>query len=227
MIGTVLHILGIVLLVLLGFVLLAGLLLACLPIRIQVRRKKEGPPIRLRLCFGPLHITKRLGGKKKTAKKAATKKKSTTEKKQTTPRIPRADWKRLELEDVLAVMFPIMDDLIGTMMIDRLHVTVIFHRPDAAQTGKLLGVASALSGLLYPELARRFVLRDTNIVLDADFEAEQTVWSIDSSITTKLIRYPRVLWRNRRGLWNLWKSVRLSPEEREQWQPKQNKEEKE
>ena len=227
MIGTVLHILGIVLLVLLGLVLLAGLLLVCLPIRIQVRRRIEGPPVRLRLSFGPLHITKRLGKKTKKAKPSAQKQAKPKETKPKPPRAPRADWRRLELEDVLEVAFPMMDDLIGAVTIDRLHVTVIFHRPDAAQTGKLLGAASALSGLLYPELARRFVLRDTNIVLDANFEAEQTVWSIDSSITTKLVRYPRVLWKNRRGLWNLWKSVRLRPEEREQWQPKQNKEEKE
>lgn len=227
MIGAVLHILGVVILVLLGLAVLAGVLLVCLPMRIQIRRKIEGPPIRLRLSFGPIHITKRLGGKKKTAKKAATKKKSTTEKKQTTPRIPRADWKRLELEDVLAVMFPIMDDLTGALTIERLHIMVLFHRPDAAQTGEVLGAASALTGMLHPELERRFVMQDTHIVLDADFDAQQTVWSIDCSVMTKMIRYPRVLWKNRREIWNLWKKVRLSPEEREQWKQERNTKEKE
>ncbi len=226
MIGTALHIIGILLLLLLGLGLLLGLLLVCLPMRVQVRRHREGSPVRLRLSFGPLHVTKRLTGK--------TQKVQTTVKKQKKPRkqeakrqAPRADWGRLELEDALRVALPMMDDLAGAFTVERLHASVVFHRPDAAQTGELLGAASALVGMLYPELARRFVLKDTKLSLDADFDAEKTVWSIDLSIVTRMIRYPRVLWRNARGLWNLWKIVRLSPEERKQWEQKQNEEEKE
>ncbi len=228
MMGTALHFLGLLLIGILALFLVLCLVIVCLPMRVQVRRHVEGPPLRLRLSIGPLHVTKRLGRptgeKKKRTDRLQTRKNKQEPKKQ---RVPWADWKRLRLDDVLDVAFRLMDDLIGALTVERLHVTVIVHRRDAAETGELLGATSALTGLLYPELERRFVLKDTQIVLDADFDAQQTIWGIDICVLTRMIRYPRVFWNNRHGLWNLWKTVRLSPEERKSMTQEQHEKAKE
>ena len=118
------------------------------------------------------------------------------------------DLTRLDIPDTLSLVFDLMDDLAGSLTFERLFVTVIVHTEDAAKTANLLGGMCAVTGILYPELARRFVLRDHQITLDADFEAEKTVWSVAISVMTRAGRYPRILWRRRKPLWKLWKTIR-------------------
>ena len=213
MLMTLLHILLWLVVIVLGLVVLLGLILALVPLRVEIRRRIEGPPLRIRLSAGPLHITKRLGGKsgKKTAKpkKKPTKKKTApkAEQKEKKPGLP-VDLSRLDLQDTLSLVFDLMDDLAGSLTFERLFVTVIVHTGDAAKTANLLGGMCAVTGILYPELARRFVLEDHQITLDADFEAEKTVWSVDISVMTRAGRYPLILWRRRKRLWNLWKTIR-------------------
>ena len=191
----------------------ASLILALVPLRVEIRRRIEGPPLRIRLSAGPLHITKRLGGKseKKAAKpgKKAEKKKTApkAEQKEKKPGLP-VDLTRLDIPDTLSLVFDLMDDLAGSLTFERLFVTVIVHTEDAAKTANLLGGMCAVTGILYPELARRFVLRDHQITLDADFEAEKTVWRVDISVMTRAGRYPQILWRRRKQLWKLWKTIR-------------------
>lgn len=213
MLMTLLHILLGIVLVLFGLAVLSGLVIALVPLRVKIRRRIEGPPLRIRLSAGPLHITRKIGGsaKKKGTKpgKKAPKKKpegetATEEKK---PELP-VDFSRLNIQDVLALAFDLMDDLAGSLTFERLFITVIVHTDDAAETANLLGGMCAVTGILYPELARRFVLRDHQITLDADFEAEKTVWSVDISVMTRAGRYPLILWKRRRQLWNLWKTIR-------------------
>ena len=213
MLMTLLHILLWLVVIVLGLVVLLGLILALVPLRVEIRRRIEGPPLRIRLSAGPLQITKRLGGKsgKKTAKpkKKPTKKKTApkAEQKEKKPGLP-VDLSRLDLQDTLSLVFDLMDDLAGSLTFERLFVTVIVHTGDAAKTANLLGGMCAVTGILYPELARRFVLEDHQITLDADFEAEKTVWSVDISVMTRAGRYPLILWRRRKRLWNLWKTIR-------------------
>ena len=223
MLMTLLHILLILLLIVLGLVVVLGLLLLFLPLRVEVRRRLEGPPLRIRLGAGPIHITKRFGqpkavasGEGKSTKKNRRKKKKTTKKVDSEAAKDSGggrlrswfDFSKLDLGDTLDLALVLLDDLMGSITFEKLHVTVILHTDDAAKTGNLFGTLCAITGILYPELERRFVLRDPKITLDADFDAEQTVWAVDIAAMTRLARYPRILWKRRKRLWKLWKTIR-------------------
>lgn len=221
----VLRILGIVLCVvlLLGVSLTVFTLFA--PARIELKRDMDMPDglLKMRLGFGPIKKVFRLGGKRKKRKKPTEKKekkeKQKEHKEKSAP--PRVDLKRLPIDRALELAVELMYDLAGAIVWERLHVTVILHTSDAARTGRLLGACSAVVGNLYPYLERTQVLKDTKIVIDADFDAQKTVWGLDISIMTQLRRYPRILWKRRRELWALWKAVRLTKEEREAWSQEQ------
>ncbi|MGN1015258.1 MAG: DUF2953 domain-containing protein [Butyricicoccus sp.] len=218
MIGLVLRIIGIVLLVLLCLFLLLGVVLLNLPLRIQARKAiSPDAPLRIRLSAGPLHITKRIGGKAQPSAGRKKKKRRKPKKQEKTQPKPESEQEKrglqerlqkLDMERTLALMLDLMDDLAGSITFERLHVTVILQTGDAGRTGRLLGGLSAVTGLIYPILEQNFVLKDPKIVLDADFDAERTVWSIDISAMTRMIRYPRIMWRRRKELWALWKSIK-------------------
>ena len=215
----VLRILGILLLVLLVFGILMTALTLFLPVRVEVKRRMPDGPLRMRVGFGPLRRVFTLGKKKpkkQTAKKKP-KKPSEKTKKQKAPSAPRVDLRRLDWHQAWDLGLDLIDDMTGAMTWERLHVTVLLHTKDAGHTGILLGRLCAAVGNLYPYMERAFVLKDTKIVLDADFEAEKTVWDMDLSVMTRAGRFPRVLWRRKKQLWNLWKSIRLTRIERRQW----------
>ena len=215
----VLRIFGILLLVLLAFGVLMTLLTLCLPVRIEVKRTMPDGPLRMRMGFGPLKRVITFGKKKpkkQTAKKTPQKAPKKA-KRPKTPSAPRVDIKRLDLYQIWDLALDLIDDMAGAMTWERLHVTLLLHTKDAARTGILLGKLCAAVGNLYPYMERAFVLKDTKIVLDADFEAEQTVWGVDLSVMTRAGRFPCVLWRRKKQLWNLWKSIRLTKQERRQW----------
>lgn len=213
----VLRILGILALVLLAIGMIVLTLVMSLPARVEVKRKMPDGPLRMRIGFGPVkRIWTLSGGKKKSAqeKKQTQKQQSKKEKKLSAPRF---DLERLDYDKVFELAFDLIDDFAGSMTWERLHVTVILHTPDAARTGNLLGALCAAVGNIYPYLERAFVLKDTKIVLDADFDAQKTVWGVDISVMTRLGRFPRVIWRRRKQLWTIWKAIRTTKEERAQW----------
>lgn len=215
----VLRILGILLLVVvaLGVALVTFVLHSA--VRIELRRNMPDGPMRIRVGFGPIKKVFTLGAKrrKKPKPEAKPKAKKKPEKQPKQPSPPQFDLKRLDVEQAVSLALDLMDDLSGAVTWEKLHVTLILHTDDAARTGNLLGALSALVGNLYPYMERAFVLQDTKIVLDADFEAEKTVWGVDISVMTRLGRYPRILWRRRKAMWALWKSIRTTKEERAQW----------
>lgn len=219
----VLRILGIVLcVVLLVFVVLTAFTLFA-PARIEIKRDMPDGQLKVRLGFGPIKKVFRLGGKRKKTKKPTKKQKEKEkreEHKQET-NAPRFDLKRLPIDRALELLVELIYDLAGAVVWEKLHVTVILHTSDAARTGRLLGACSAVVGNLYPYLARTHVLKDTKIVIDADFDAQKTVWGLDISVMTRLCWYPRILWRRRKELWALWKAIRLTKQEREVWSQKQ------
>lgn len=219
----VLRILGIVLCIvlLLGVSLTVFTLFA--PARIEIKRDMPDGQLKMRLGFGPIKKVFRLGGKKKKKKKP-TKKQEKKEKREehkeeTTP--PRFDLKRLPIDRALELVVELIYDLAGAIVWERLHVTVILHTADAARTGRLLGACSAVVGNIYPYLERTHVLKDTKIVIDADFDAQKTIWGLDISVMTQLRWYPRMIWKRRKELWALWKAIRLTKEEREAWSQQQ------
>lgn len=213
----VLRILGILLLVVvaLGIALMVFVLHST--VRIELRRNMPDGPMRIRVSFGPIKKVLTLGAKRRKKPKSEAKAKKKPEKQPKQPSPPLVDLKRLDVEQAVSLALDLMDDLSGAVTWEKLHVTLILHTDDAARTGNLLGALSALVGNLYPYMERAFVLQDTKIVLDADFEAEKTVWGVDISVMTRLGRYPRILWRRRKAIWALWKSIRTTKEERAQW----------
>lgn len=203
-----LHILGILLMILLGIIVLTVLTIALVPLRVELKRRVGEPPLKLRLSAGPFKIVRSFGGKKKKKPKREQKQKKPERKPKKQRRsAKKLHWENLNLEESLELAFDIMDDLMGSLTFERLHVTVIVHRDDAAETGKLLGNAMAFTGLIYPELERRFVLEDTKLTVDADFEAEHTIWGVDIKIMTRAGRYPRILLRRGKRLLNLWRKL--------------------
>lgn len=215
------RIVGTIILVLLLVAVGIFLLLMLLPARIEVKRKMPSGPLRVRIGFGPVRRVWTLGEpRKKKPKPKKEKAKPATPKKEKQPREPRAPWvdiKRLDYGQALSLALNLIDDMTGTMTWERLHVTLILHTPDAGQTGRLLGILSAFVGNLYPYLERAFVLKDTRIVIDADFDAQHTVWGLDVSVMTRFCRFPAILWRRKKELWDLWKLIRTTKAERMQW----------
>lgn len=214
----VLRVLGILLLILLALGIALAALVLCSAVRIELRRNMPDGPLRMRVGIGPIKKVFTLGEKrKKKPRPKASEKQKTQEKKPKPPSPPQFDWKRLDVEQAISLALDLIDDLSGAVTWEKLHVTILLHTSDAARTGNLLGTLSAIVGNIYPYMERAFVLQDTKIVIDADFDAQKTVWGVDISIMTRLGRYPRILWRRRKALLALWKSVRTTKEERAQW----------
>lgn len=209
------RVVGTVLLVLLLLAVGLFVLLLFLPARIEVKRNAPDGPLRVRIGFGPVKRVWTQGRKRSKQKKQPQKKQKPRKTKPESP--PWVDMKRIDLRQVLSLSLDLIDDMAGTMTWERLHVTVLLHTSDAGETGTLLGALSAMVGNLYPYFARAFVLRDIKIILDADFDAARTIWSVDLSLMTRMGRFPVIMWRRRKALWALWKSIRTTKEERAQW----------
>ncbi len=215
----VLRILGILLGIALGLVILLTVFTLWAPMRVELRRTMPDGPIKLRVGFGPVKRVFTVGKRKKKPKSQEQEKpkKEKKPKKQKQPQAPWFDVKKLDYAEAFSLMLTLIDDMAGAMTWEKLHVTLIVHTSDAAKTGELLGALSAAVGNLYPYLERAFVLQDTKIVLDADFDAEETVWGMDIAIMTRLSRFVHTGWKRRKALWALWKSIRTTKEERETW----------
>lgn len=215
----VLRIAGIVLLAVLLLGVTLCVLLLTLTVRMEAKRAMPDGPLRVRIGFGPIRYVWTQGQrrKEKKPKQPPETPAQPSEKKPKQPAPPWVDLTRLDYRQALSLAIDLMDDMAGTMTWERLHVTVMLHTADAARTGNLLGALSAAVGNLYPYMQRAFVLKDTKIVIDADFDAQRTVWGADIALMTRLGRFPRVMWRRRKALWSLWKSIRTTKEERAQW----------
>ncbi|MDO4174081.1 MAG: DUF2953 domain-containing protein [Eubacteriales bacterium] len=215
----VLRILGILLCIVLILGVALTVFMLCAPMRLECKRKPPDGPVKLRVGFGPIRKVLVLG--KRSRKKPESKEKKQPKKqkkKEKQAQAPRYNIQKLDYREVVSLMLTLMDDMAGAMTWERLHVTLILHTADAARTGNLLGLLSAVVGNLYPYMERAFVLQDTKIVIDADFDAEATVWEIDLSVMTRLSRFLHMTWKRRKALWKLWKSIQTTKEEREAWE---------
>lgn len=188
--------------------------------RVELKRKPPDGQLKLRIGFGPVKRVFVLGKRRKNKPKPQQKTEKNRKKKpkeQKLSQAPRYNIQKLDYRQTFSLMLTLIDDMAGAMTWERLHVTLIVHTSDAARTGELLGMLCAAVGNLYPYLERAFVLQDTKIILDADFDAEKTVWEVDISVMTQMHRFLRVTWKRRKALWSLWKSIRTTKEEREAW----------
>lgn len=214
----VLQIVGVLLGIVLGLILVLTVFTFGAPLRVELKRKPADGQIKLRIGFGPIKKVFTLGKRKRSAKQRAAQPKQqqkTTKKKR--QKAPSFDVTKLDYAQAVSLLLTLIDDMAGAMTWEKLHVTVLLHTSDAAKTGELLGVLSAAVGNIYPYLERAFVLQDTKIVLDADFDAEKTVWSMDIAVMTRLSRFLRTGWKRRKALWAIWKSIRTTKEERKTW----------
>lgn len=201
----VLRIIGIVLAVLALGVAVVVLTLT-LKASIAVRRSMPDGPLRVRVRYGPIKKVFTLGQRKKKPKQVRERQKTEQPKQQRAQ--SAVSLENLDIRECMDLAVDMLDDMTGAITWERLHVTVILHTDDAARTAILLGTLSALVGNLYPYMERAFVLRDPKIVLDADFDAQRTVWGVDIELMTRLMRFPPILWKYRKRLWALWKTIK-------------------
>lgn len=214
----VLRILGMLFGIALGLTIILTVFTLWAPMRLELRRKPPDGRIKLRIGFGPVKKVFTIGKRRKAVgQRAAPQKQQQKSTKKKQPKAPSFDIKKLDYRQAFSLLLTLIDDMAGVMTWEKLHVTVLLHTSDAAKTGELLGALSAAVGNIYPYLERAFVLRDTKIVLDADFDAEKTVWSMDITVMTRLSRFVRTGWKRRKALWAIWKSIQTTKEERAIW----------
>lgn len=78
---------------------------------------------------------------------------------------------KLDLGDVMCEVLGFLDDVKDRLRIDVLYVHAVLATGDAAKTGLYLGYLSAITGIIYPFLARNFTIKTLEIVLDGDLRA--------------------------------------------------------
>ena len=74
------------------------------------------------------------------------------------------------------------------LRIDVLYVHAVLATGDAAKTGLYLGYLSAITGIIYPFLARNFTIKTLEIVLDGDFEGSKIRYDLRFACSFRPIR---------------------------------------
>lgn len=168
-------------------IVLAGMILLLSP-RVAVDLHAQNGALSLRLGYGWLHKTIRLPkhGKKPDGAEKPDKPEKTEEQ----PAGKRGkDWlSGLDLGDVLCELLDFLEDVKDRLRIDVLCAHVTLATGDAAKTGLYLGYLSAVSGMLYPFLARNFTIRSLAIDLDGDFEGSKTRYDLRLACSFRPIR---------------------------------------
>ncbi len=108
---------------------------------------------------------------------------------------PKQDWGA-----VFYAVLDLLDDMHGNLHMQAIKIQVLFGTKDAAATGMLLGTCSAFAGMLAPYLEQNFKNKSCRIVLDADFEASQTVWEAEVEASVRLIGFLWSVLKSRKKL---------------------------
>ncbi len=113
----------------------------------------------------------------------------------------------LDIGEILGIVMDILEELGGTLNISRLRVRILIGTDDAAKTGILLGYASALIGMAVPFFENTFEMKDYHINVDADFDADHTIWAFDTFLYVRPIRIISILLRHSPKLFRLYKRL--------------------
>lgn len=169
-----LRILGILLAVLAGMFLLLLLCVLYLPVWLHfIGNDKD---LKLSIGIGP--FKKRiLPRKKRTEQKTA---------KQEEMPIESPDF---EIKAILRIL----NQLAQRTKIQIFQVNILLGTNDAAQTGLLLGAFSAAAGMILPVLEENYCIKKYRVVIDADFDANRTIWDAELYFVFHIITAIRVL----------------------------------
>ena len=118
------------------------------------------------------------------------------------------DLSNLDLGDTVCLLLDMLDDLRDIVRIDILRADVMIATGDAAKTGMLLGECSALVGMITPFLENTFSIKEYHIVLDGDFESNQTRWKATLAFSARPIRFFWALWKRRRTILQLYHTLK-------------------
>lgn len=177
---------------------LAGLLLILLLVALLLLIPRVGLDVHAekgtfiaKIRYGWIRKTIRLpkGGKQKSKTKPEKKTKSDAEKSSKESKGTGKDLlSRLDLGDVTCEILAFLDDVKDRLRIDVLYIHAVFATGDAAKTGLYLGYLSAVTGIIYPFLARNFTMKTFEIVLDGDFEGDKTRYNLRFACSFRPIR---------------------------------------
>lgn len=117
------------------------------------------------------------------------------------------------IDALFEVIWPILREFAGKLFIRELRIAVMLATEDAAKTGILLGQLSALTGMAIPFLENTFSMRQYQIRLDADFQADKTKAAFHLWIETRPIVVGILLLRHSPKLYQFYKTMKTKTEE--------------
>lgn len=142
-----------------------------------------------KIRYGWIDKTIRLPkGKKKQPKQKSEKPSKPSKKKSPREGMGRDILSKLDLGDVMCEVLDFLDDVKDRLRIDVLYVHAVLATGDAAKTGLSLGYLSAVTGIIYPFLARNFTIKTLEIVLDGDFEGGKARYDLRFACSFRPIR---------------------------------------
>lgn len=144
-----------------------------------------------KIRYGWIDKTIRLPkGRKKQQKEGKKSEKPSKPSKKKSPRegMGKDILSKLDLGDVMCEVLDFLDDVKDRLRIDVLYVHAVLATGDAAKTGLSLGYLSAVTGIIYPFLARNFTIKTLEIVLDGDFEGGKARYDLRFACSFRPIR---------------------------------------
>lgn len=148
-------------------------------------------------------------GHKKSKPKAERQKKSSQPSKKSWNLHPEnLDWR-----ETLAFVIRFLEELRGTVTIQKLQLRLIVASPDAAKTALRYGKIWQVVGVLQPLLHSWFSIKQQEIQIRCDFERKKMSPDCELFFYTRPIRIVRVIWKERKALWSLYQALTKKEEE--------------
>lgn len=205
-----LNILGTILLaILLLFVAIfvLGILLMC--VRAGFEATGANGKILIDLRYGiiriPIFPLKRKT--KKPVKEKSVQEKKTKEGKKKASKFA-IDIKKIEYGEVIDMVLTLLDELSGTLRFSDIKIKIIVGTTDAATTGLLYGEIFAAIGMLIPVLENTFDMKDYQIVVDTDFDADHTEWAFRVFASVRSIKMVIVLLKHAKEYYRFYKKIK-------------------
>lgn len=171
-----------------GWIILAAVLLvlACLlalPVGAVVRRRER---LTVDVTVGPFSIAVYPEKEKKKKKKKPSKEGKQPEKEKPEKPGPNRAQLRYSLEVLPGVIAKALSRTRRRLVVCPLRVEAVFGGEDPADTALLYGKCQALAGGFLPVLESLVQLKDREIRLSVDFEAEATRWSGEAGVRLRV-----------------------------------------
>lgn len=190
-------IMGLILLILLA-ILLIGI---TIKIGIQVLWKEKGFILKIRYGIFSFQLIPWKG------KKILKKKKDKLKPKKKKSEIKKLHPENLDLSETIEFLIHFMEELKNTITIERLYLELVVAGRDAAKTAILYGKIWEAIGLLDPVLDRCFKIQDKKIQVYCNFDEKKIRPNIEIFLNTRMIRTLRILWKERKKLWTIYRKL--------------------